>query len=222
MLSQRRNEAAGAPGTAATDRPGRGPAMASQYPSRSLVVVASIVALGWASGPVDPNCGLRPDDWCPSPPGDRCGRHRGERSCRADPGCRGLPYRGESVVACIPDDKGFWSNCPAVGCIARSEPPGQPPHVEVIAEVCGSSRSGGQAAEVHVCRTATKGATILELRLSYSGPPWSQLFDASGHFLSALPTRPDDTPAGRSQIEVRGALLTGLGRAQTLPCRAQR
>src|SRR5260370_645933 len=157
MLSKRRNEAVATPGTGSTDGQAREPAMACQYPIRSLVVVASIVALGWASGPVDPNCGLRPDDWCPSPPGDRCGRHRGERSCRADPGCRGLPYRGESVVACIPDDKGFWSNCPAVGCIARSEPPGQPPHVEAIAEVGGGSRSGGLADEGHVWRTAPTG-----------------------------------------------------------------
>lgn len=65
-------------------------------------------------------CGLSPHDWCAAPAGDPCGVHDDETSCRADPRCQGMPYRGESVVACVPDGKGFWSNCPAVGCVSRS------------------------------------------------------------------------------------------------------
>ena len=70
-------------------------------------------------------CGLSIRDWCPSPPGDPCGRHKNERECRADPACVGIKYRGESVAACQPDGKGFWTNCPAVGCVSR--PPANPP-----------------------------------------------------------------------------------------------
>jgi len=71
--------------------------------------------------PTDPFCGLSPHDWCAAPAGDACGRHANQAECRADPKCRGMPYRGESVVACMPDGKGFWSNCPAVGCVSRTE-----------------------------------------------------------------------------------------------------
>jgi hypothetical protein len=71
------------------------------------------------NSPPDPSCGLGPHDWCASPAGDPCGAHKDEISCRADAHCRGMPYRGESVVACMPDGKGFWSNCPAVGCVSR-------------------------------------------------------------------------------------------------------
>jgi hypothetical protein len=221
MHSKRRIEALATRAMGPAAAKAREPATARRCAIRGLAVVASIASLGWATAPADQSCGLGPHDWCPSPPGDACGRHRDERSCRADPGCRGLPYRGESVVACTPDDKGFWSNCPAVGCIARSDPPGQPPRREAIAEICGSPRPGGQATEVHVWRTSAQAATLLELRVSYSGRPWSRFFDARGHFLYSLPTNPDDTPAGRSHTEVRGALLKGLGRAETLPCRAQ-
>jgi hypothetical protein len=71
-------------------------------------------------------CGLSPRDWCASPAGDPCGRHANERECRADPACEGMRYRGESVVSCISDGRGFWSNCPAVGCVSR-RPSGAPP-----------------------------------------------------------------------------------------------
>jgi hypothetical protein len=33
-----------------------------------------------------------------------------------------MQYRGESIVRCESDGHGFWTNCPAVGCITRSEP----------------------------------------------------------------------------------------------------
>jgi hypothetical protein len=65
------------------------------------------------------SCGTSPTDWCPSPPGDPCGRHPNVASCRADKACKGMPYRGESVVACMDDGSGFAKNCPTVGCISR-------------------------------------------------------------------------------------------------------
>ena len=68
-------------------------------------------------------CGMSTDDWCPSPKDDPCGRHLKEAACRLDPACTGMPYLGESFVACQPDGKGFWSNCPAVGCVTRPPPP---------------------------------------------------------------------------------------------------
>jgi hypothetical protein len=27
--------------------------------------------------------------------------------------------RGENVVVCRPDGRGFWTNCPAVGCVSQ-------------------------------------------------------------------------------------------------------
>ena len=81
----------------------------------TVMVLAGVTA---ADAQRDP-CGLSPSDWCPSPQGDPCGRHANERACRADPACIGMPYRGESVVACMADGRGFWSNCPAVGCVSR-------------------------------------------------------------------------------------------------------
>jgi hypothetical protein len=67
-------------------------------------------------------CGERPTDWCPAPAGDPCGRHRNAVECRADSRCYGMPYRGESVVACMLDDRGFASNCPTVGCTSTPPP----------------------------------------------------------------------------------------------------
>lgn len=85
------------------------------------IVVALFAALARpldaASQPAP--CGLSPTDRCPAPPGDLCGVHRTEASCRTDPQCAGQRYRGESVVACRPDGRGFWSNCPAVDCLSR-------------------------------------------------------------------------------------------------------
>jgi len=67
-----------------------------------------------------PPCGMNPKDWCPAPAGDPCGRHRS--ACRADPACYAMPYRGESAIACILDERGFASNCPAVGCTVSPPP----------------------------------------------------------------------------------------------------
>ena len=87
-----------------------------------LLLVPSLFAhpAAWAA---DGPCGFSPTDWYPAPPGDPCGRHRSEAACRADAHCAGLPYRGESVVACIDTGRGFSANCPAVGCISAA---GQP------------------------------------------------------------------------------------------------
>ena len=61
-------------------------------------------------------CGMRPDDWCAAPASDPCGVHRTVAACRADKACFGLPYRGESVVRCARDGRGFGIDCPTVGC----------------------------------------------------------------------------------------------------------
>jgi len=66
-------------------------------------------------------CGLSPSDWCPAPAGDPCGRHKDAASCRADPACEAMPYRGESVVACHVGERGFSDNCPTVGCQSPSK-----------------------------------------------------------------------------------------------------
>jgi len=93
--------------------------------------IAVALWLGWGGGISTPAmaqpqgpCGLSIRDWCSAPSGDPCGRHKRERECRADPACVGIQYRGESVAACQPDGRGFWTNCPAVGCISR--PTGAP------------------------------------------------------------------------------------------------
>jgi hypothetical protein len=69
-------------------------------------------------------CGLGTGDWCPAPAGDPCGRHRNTAACRADPTCFGMRYRGESVVPCKLDARGFASNCPTVGCTSTQPPIG--------------------------------------------------------------------------------------------------
>jgi hypothetical protein len=87
--------------------------------SRMGVAVSLVLATPIVAQPV--LCGLSVDDWCPAPIGDRCGRHKNTASCKADPSCYGMPYRGESFAACIFDTRGFAFNCPAVGC--TSTPP---------------------------------------------------------------------------------------------------
>ena len=91
--------------------------------SLSLLALAALAAaVASAPAAAQPRvCGLNPNEWCPSPPGDACGRHRSAAACRADPACYGMPYQGESLVACKLDERGFASNCPTVGC--TSAPP---------------------------------------------------------------------------------------------------
>jgi hypothetical protein len=93
--------------------------------ARSILPLLALAALGTASAVAQPvPCGVNPKDWCPAPTGDPCGRHRNVAQCRADAACYGMPYRGESVIACMLDERGFASNCPTVGC--TSLPPSAP------------------------------------------------------------------------------------------------
>jgi hypothetical protein len=87
----------------------------------AILIAILLLSLVAAADEPDPLCGLSPRDWCPAPEGDPCGRHRDEAACRADAACYAMPYRGESVVPCDWDERGFASNCPAVGC--SSVPP---------------------------------------------------------------------------------------------------
>jgi hypothetical protein len=83
-----------------------------------LIVVGAGCARRSESSPAPGLCGMGPTDWCAAPPGDPCGAHKNVASCRADPRCTGMSYRGESVVACQFDDAGYATNCPTVGCIS--------------------------------------------------------------------------------------------------------
>jgi hypothetical protein len=90
-------------------------------------LVAVLLLLSACAAPGEPTaqqpprpCGFSPSDWCDPPAGDPCGAHRNEASCRMDARCEGMKYRGESLVACNTDGKGFWTNCPAVGCVSKS------------------------------------------------------------------------------------------------------
>ena len=93
--------------------------MKSVVSSSWLLALAALVATGVPAAAQ--SCGMNPKDWCPSQAGDPCGRHRNAAACRADPACYGMPYSGESVIACMFDERGFASNCPTVGC--TSTPP---------------------------------------------------------------------------------------------------
>jgi len=66
----------------------------------------------------DPGCGRDPRDWCAAPAGDPCGAHKNVDSCRADPACRGMKYRGEGPE-CKTDERSFGIGCPTVGCLSR-------------------------------------------------------------------------------------------------------
>ena len=64
-------------------------------------------------------CQLDPTGWCPGEKDDTCGRNHFVWSCKLDTACYGVPYLGESVVACKLDERGFGINCPTVGCTSR-------------------------------------------------------------------------------------------------------
>jgi hypothetical protein len=83
-----------------------------------LLLVAGVACRRSPSTVPDSNCGFDTTDWCPAPAGDPCGKHKDVASCRADPRCGGIAYRGESFAACQLDDRGFGTNCPTVGCIS--------------------------------------------------------------------------------------------------------
>ena len=172
--------------------------------------------------PNDSNCGRRPSDWCGAPVGDACGVHPNEKSCRADSRCRGLPYRGESVVACEPDGNGFWTNCPAVGCVSRADPPGKPARTDVVKQLCGDSRLGGERAEIRVWRTAQDETAILELRASAPAPhPMTIYYDAAGRKLLSVPSKqviPENSDLGRHLDRQRASVLSDLKEAETVRC----
>jgi hypothetical protein len=85
--------------------------------STGLILAAVVVsAFAVSSSAQDSECGTSPNDWCPAPPGDPCGRHRNANECRNDFNCNAIPFRGATKVACITDRRGFSLNCPVVGC----------------------------------------------------------------------------------------------------------
>jgi hypothetical protein len=98
------------------------------YRSTLLILIALLLSLAAEARAADTQaaartCGTSPSDWCPSRRGDPCGRHKNGAACKADPKCYGMPYRGESLIACMFDERGFASNCPTVGCTSRPRQP---------------------------------------------------------------------------------------------------
>jgi hypothetical protein len=83
------------------------------------ILAAAILFPVAAAGAVDDTCGYGPSDWCTTEKDGACGRHKDALSCRSDRACRGMQYRGESVVACHWDETGYADNCPTVGCLDR-------------------------------------------------------------------------------------------------------
>lgn len=86
---------------------------------RESFTAIALLALPVAAFAAGANCGYSPSDWCTSERDGRCGRHMAVDACRADRACRGMEYRGESVVACQWDANGYAANCPTVGCLDR-------------------------------------------------------------------------------------------------------
>ena len=89
----------------------------------AIVAAAAMFAFQGVTIAQDSECGTSPNDWCPAPAGDPCGRHRNANECRNDFSCSAVPFRGATKVACITDRRGFSLNCPVVGC--RSTTPGK-------------------------------------------------------------------------------------------------
>lgn len=188
--------------------------------SPSPGAIADAVPLAPSPRVEGPPCGTSPSDWCAAPAGDPCGEHRDEKSCRGDSRCRGLPYRGESVVACVHDGKGFWTNCPAVGCVSRSDPSGRPPGTEIVKRLCGDPRRGGGVGEIHAWRTAKHELSVLELRSGSAADRGVTLYyDAGGRPLLSLPAqRVAGSDLARHLDEQRTAVLAGLDEAETIRC----
>ena len=93
------------------------------FTSLALLGLAVLVAAAAPAAAQRRPCGTGPNDWCAAPAGDPCGRHRNVAACRADPACYGMPYQGESLVACKLDERCFASNCPTVGCTSTAPRP---------------------------------------------------------------------------------------------------
>jgi hypothetical protein len=194
---------------------------------RAFAALAAILlpAPAWASSVAGPRaaedrCGFDPRDWCAAPAGDPCGAHRDEPSCRADARCRGIPYRGESFVACVPDGKGFWTNCPAVGCVSRLGRPHEAPSAETMKALCGDPRWGGEGATVVVWRTPKGEAGILELDPAAAADRGIRIFnDLQGRRILTLPAnlRPGSDLA-RDLDRQRAGLVAGLSAAESIRC----
>jgi len=92
------------------------------FRSTLLIVVFVLLSLPQAQANGRRPCGMSPSDWCLSYRGDPCNRHKNTEACKADPKCYGMPYRGESFIACMFDERGFASNCPTVGCTSKRPP----------------------------------------------------------------------------------------------------
>jgi hypothetical protein len=184
-----------------------------------LALIALLLAAARPK-PAPPPCGMSIDDWCPAPAGDPCGKHKDEKSCRADSKCRGLPYLGESAVVCIPDGKGFAENCPAVGCLSRAAAAGQPPRAEVVRQICGLEIAG-EGAEIRVWRAAADEVAVLELRASprLSHPP-VVYHDFAGNHLLTVPLFAVEkgSPLAKELDRQREAVLGGLHPAATIRC----
>ena len=86
-----------------------------------IAVLAAVAALltGPAMAQAERACQMDPSGWCPGDKDDTCGRNRFAWACKLDPDCFGVPYLGESAVACKRDERGFGINCPTVGCTSR-------------------------------------------------------------------------------------------------------
>ncbi len=88
----------------------------------TLLITVLMLLLGVSEGLAvgRQTCGVKLGDWCRSYRGDPCNRHKSTATCKADRKCYGMPYKGESFVACIFDERGFASNCPTVGCTRKA------------------------------------------------------------------------------------------------------
>jgi hypothetical protein len=163
---------------------------------------------------------MSPGDWCTSAADGPCGAHTDETACRADDRCRGMPYRGESLVACNPDGKGFWSNCPAVGCLARTGAPGQMPSPKVVAQLCRNGVYAKAAAEIVVWRNDKDGSAVLEVRAQdREAGTGRYYYDPDGEPLASTPARElESSDLGRAQAQQRDALLHGLHEAEVTRC----
>ncbi|WP_394823463.1 hypothetical protein [Pendulispora albinea] len=106
------------PASPSPSPPGANPSTPSGGSAQSTSTTASTPTGGTGKPDTRKDCGTMPEDWCASPPNDPCGKYREVKSCRADPKCKGMPFRGESFAPCD-NVNGFSTNCPNVGCISR-------------------------------------------------------------------------------------------------------
>jgi hypothetical protein len=68
-----------------------------------LLALVDVLAGSVPGAAQSPPCGMSPQDWCPAPAGDRCGRHRNVADCRADAPCYGMHPRRAGLCLELPD-----------------------------------------------------------------------------------------------------------------------